>query len=216
MESFSLRVRTGRSRTPATLSGPHVTMRDLLPVERRATFQGILTKRRMPPHVVNALRPPPKPAAVAQARQHEPNWDERLKLIQHQAHKRLQAARAAVRDELDDLVAQQEERKRRVPAIANRLYSNEQPAHRQPAPHMLHPLQAFAQWNVQPAPADAPRAIMRAAHYDPAAVAFGQRFGRIPPSVPSKVDEKAAGPATKHVVVAANQVAATKYDASRW
>ena len=70
---------------------------------------------------------------------------------------------------------------------------------------------------VQPAPVDAPMAIMRAAHYDPAALAFGQRFERIPPPpVPSKVDEKAAGPATKHVVVAANQSAATKFDASRW
>ena len=146
----------------------------------------------MPPHVVDALRPPPKPAA--QARQHELNWDERLKLVQHQAHKRLQAARAAGHDALDDLVAQQAERNRRVPAIANRLYSNEQPAPRQPAPPMLHPLQAFAQWHVQPAPVDAPMAIMRAAHYDPAALAFGQRFGRIPPPpVPSKVDEKAAG-----------------------
>ena len=192
-------------------------MRDphFLPVERRAIFQGILTKRRMPPHVVDALRPPPKPAA--QARQHELNWDERLKLVQHQAHKRLQAARAAGHDALDDLVAQQAERNRRVPAIANRLYSNEQPAPRQPAPPMLHPLQAFAQWHVQPAPVDAPMAIMRAAHYDPAALAFGQRFGRIPPPpVPSKVDEKAEGPATKHVVVAANQSAATKFDASRW
>ena len=132
-------------------------MRDphFLPVERRAIFQGILTKRRMPPHVVDALRPPPKP--TAQARQHELNWDERLKLVQHQAHKRLQAARAAGHDALDDLVAQQAERNRRVPAIANRLYSNEQPAPRQPAPPMLHPLQAFAQWHVQPAPVDARR-----------------------------------------------------------
>ena len=159
------------------------------PAERRPAFPGILTERRLPPHVVAARRPMPIVRNVRDRERDAYGWEEAVRCEQYKQKVRAQKLvhKKGGDDALDELLRQQKN------PVVDRLFHNEVPVHRRPVQPEPNPLSVFADWQQQQVAVDpaARRAAARRPNlFGRKATAFEQQFTR---ADATRVDATKAG-----------------------